>query len=224
MNITLDIPTQRTRKNTNSDFSPTDTHMVHFIKGLIQERLFSKWAKDNNLDENVYRRLFVYAVGHKLNGHVLCTHCVPLDIAFASRTTIQSAMWFVPYSQKLPDTIVFHSTHEYNDFLTKATVGRLLLSERIGKDMNNSMGRATLADIARECKIDYGKLYNLIWYVEGIPHTRSMWRGQPNKRLVLALSKYVPIDTWFIFPDELDDDKIKELFLKWPPHDIVPKK
>lgn len=227
MNISLSFPDMSDdtlKKKARMEFADSDTHMIHFIKDLMQHKLLFRWCSQNGFDNLAFTKLYLYAVGKAKNNPR-----APVDIVFKARESIQPATWYVPYGKPLPSPIAYHCVCECSDLMTRASVARLLLFERRykthdGQTVQHNKDRAKLADIARECHIERMDLYSLIVYSRKAKPGTSRWRRFPSADMMRALEKYVPIDSWFIFPEELDDDKVKQMFVNWPPEDVLASK
>lgn len=219
MELKLDIPSDEPQDESaqlfvseRTAFADDDAHMVHFLKDLIHQKLILQWCRDNGLNNNQYFSLYRYAVGSRTQQRV--HRRVPIDLAFSARLDIQPAMWYVPYNEQLPNPIAFHPVHGAGDILTQPTVARYFLLER-----RSISTRADISTISRNCNIKYATLRNLITRSFRSAHSQRVWNCFPNAETICALARYVPIDTWFIFPDELDDQHVKDMFIDWPPHE-----
>lgn len=215
MELKLDIPSGEPARLSVSErtaFADDDAHMVHFLKDLIYQKLILQWCKDNGLNTNQYFTLYRYAVGSTVQQRI--NRRVPIEMAFSARLDIQPAMWYVPYNEQLPAPIAFHPVHAASDILTQPTVARYFLFER-----RSISTRADLSTISRNSGVKYATLRNLIARSVRSNHPERVWSCFPNATTICALARYIPIDTWFIFPDELDDQSVKDMFIDWPPHE-----
>lgn len=216
MSMTLNVPQRRVIKKV--EFCDDDTHMMHFLKTLLQRRLMRKWCDKNALDEIMCSQLYNYAMGSISGQRTFCY--APINIVFSARLSVQSAMWYVPYNEPLPAPIAFHPVHEVADLSTYPTVSRLLLMEqRVPREERGRAGmyktkfRMGLDAIAKDVGISYSSVTAIFSRVK----VEGSFSFFPSVKVMYALSKYIPIDTWFVFPDELDDEGIKGMFNKWPP-------
>lgn len=97
--------------------------------------------------------------------------------------------------------------HEAGDLLTQENMARMLLRERCC-----TLARANLSTISRNCNVKYEIIKNITQRISKSNYPEKVWRSAPNAQTVCALSEYVPIDAWFVFPDELDEQRIKDMF------------
>lgn len=216
MSMTLDVPQRRVIKKVA--FRDDDTHMMHFLKTLLQRRLMQKWCDENSLDDTMHLQLYNYAMGSISGERTFCY--APIDIVFSARLSVQPAMWYIPYNEQLPAPIAFHHVHDVADLDTQPTVSRLLLMEqRVPRGERGNAGvykpktHMGLDAIAKDIGVSYSSVISILSRVK----KEGSFRCFPSVKVAYALSKYIPIDAWFIFPDELDDQRIKDMFDVWPP-------
>jgi len=162
----------------------------------IENRRLVKFCEEHNFDlSRDHKTLYCLAVGRTK----LC-----YSLIFKLRNIIPPLYWFLPPDTD-PSTVKvtnFTSMYSEPDY-GKETVAhiimhRILDEHRIGELITNTGLKRQFINQIRYKKLQDGK---------------EIYRVRPSEKMVIGMKDYIKEDLWYIYPEEVDPDELKMIYI-----------
>lgn len=177
-------------------FSDDDTYAVKDLKKAMNEKKFGKYVElcsDNRF--NVwYLTKYMRGVTQKI-GNIY---------VYYMREAIQPAKWYTKVAEKLSKPVEFKSKGYPAEALrTRDSCGHILL-----RKLKNDRGSYEAA--ASFYNVDIVIMQNVMLYAK--KDGEKQHKSLPTDSFIRTFRKFINPDYWFIFPEELVNEKDKILF------------